>query len=241
MKFRLDPFPQLSETLLNSLLNARILIFSIVVAKIMLDRLYKYAVIVNPLGYDTDGEPMLDILEYQNPTSANEVFYALNSYGPKGRQAYLTYLLYDVVFVIARSAPVIVVCTWAYKKAPAAVRPGAWIPLLNMFTDLFESFMLFGLIKAFPHRNKVAELITSYVIRFKWLTFQITLGVMFISLMVGIYYGFHGLLADSVVMERERQKKVAAREKVQDVLNRSAARRAAAGASGRSEAIKKDS
>lgn len=46
MKFRLDPFPQVSETLLNSLLNARILIFSIVVAKIMLDRLYKYAVVM---------------------------------------------------------------------------------------------------------------------------------------------------------------------------------------------------
>lgn len=193
------------------------------------------------MGYDADGEAMLDILEYQNPTTSNEVFYALNSYGPKGRQAYLTYLLYDVVFVIARSAPVIVICTWAYKKAPAAVRPGAWIPLLNMFTDLFESFMIFGLIKAFPHRNKTAELLTSYVIRFKWLTFQITLAVMFISLMVGIYYGFHGLLADSVVMERERQKKVTAREQVQDVLDRSAARRAASGASDRSEAIKKDS
>ena len=193
------------------------------------------------MGYDADGEAMLDILEYQNPTTSNEVFYALNSYGPKGRQAYLTYLLYDIVFVIARSAPVIVICTWAYKKAPAAVRPGAWIPLLNMFTDLFESFMIFGLIKAFPHRNKTAELLTSYVIRFKWLTFQATLAVMFISLMVGIYYGFHGLLADSVVMERERQKKVTAREQVQDVLNKSAARRAASGASDRSEAIKKDS
>jgi hypothetical protein len=45
MKFRLDPFPRVSETLLNSFLNARILIFSIVVAKIMLDRLYKYAVV----------------------------------------------------------------------------------------------------------------------------------------------------------------------------------------------------
>jgi hypothetical protein len=193
------------------------------------------------LGYDAVGEPMLDIIEYQNPTTSNEVFNALNSYGPKGRQAYLTYLLYDIVFVIARSAPVIVLCTWAYKKAPAAIRPGAWLPLLNIFAELFESFMLFGLIKAFPYRNKTAELITAYAIRFKWITFQITLAVIFISLMVGIYYGFHGLLADSVVMEKERQQKVKAREQVQDVLDKSAARRVASDALDKSEGIKKNS
>lgn len=45
MKFRLDPFPKFSETALAGLLNARILIFSVVVAKITLDRLYKYAMV----------------------------------------------------------------------------------------------------------------------------------------------------------------------------------------------------
>lgn len=45
MKFRLDPFPRFTELALNSLFNARILIFSVVVAKITLDRLYRYAVV----------------------------------------------------------------------------------------------------------------------------------------------------------------------------------------------------
>lgn len=45
MKFRLDPFPKFTETALAALLNARILIFTVVVAKITLDRLYKYAMV----------------------------------------------------------------------------------------------------------------------------------------------------------------------------------------------------
>lgn len=45
MKFRLDPFPEFTAVVLNSLFNARILIFSVVIAKITLDRLYKYAMV----------------------------------------------------------------------------------------------------------------------------------------------------------------------------------------------------
>lgn len=181
----------------------------------------------------------MDILEYQQPTTSNDVFYALNSYGAKGRQAYLTYLFYDIVFVTARTVPIIVICSWAYKKAPESKCPGVWIPVLNWAADLLESFLIFGLIKGFPSRNKTAELITAYVIRFKWLTFQATLVLLFISLLVGVYYAFHSLLADSVMLEKDRQQKLAAREQVQDVLKRSAARRAAAASANRSS--KKDS
>lgn len=184
--------------------------------------------IINPLGYDAQGEATLDILEYQNPWTANQVYYALNSYGPKGRQAYLTYLFYDVVFVITRTVPVCVICSWAYKKAPESIRPGVWIPLLNVFSDILESALLFINIKLFPTRIQPLEQLTAYVIQLKWLTFKATLAIMFISLLVGIYYAFHTLLADSVVLEKDRQQKLAAREKVQDVLQRSAARRAAA-------------
>ncbi|KAG2208115.1 hypothetical protein INT47_010477 [Mucor saturninus] len=239
MKFRLDPFPKFTETALAALLNARILIFAIVVAKITLDRLYKYAMIVNPLGYDAQGEPTLDILEYKNFWTANEVYYALNSYGPKGRQAYLTYLFYDVAFVIARTVPMVVICSWAYKKAPAGARPGAWIPVLNMCVDLFENLLIFALIKLFPHRVKGLELFTAYVIQFKWFTFKTSLTIIFVSLFVGIFYGFHGLLADSVVMEEDRQKKLTSRNKVQEVLQNSAARRATAAAAGRHSAVNK--
>ena len=93
---------------------------------------------------------MLDILEYQNPWTGDEVFHALNSYGAKGRQAYLTYLFYDVLFVLARTVPIIVVCAWSFKKAPEKVRPGIWIPLINVAVDLTESFLLTVLIKLFP-------------------------------------------------------------------------------------------
>lgn len=238
MKFRLDPLPKLTELALNSFLNARILIFTVVIAKITLDRLYKYANIINPLGLDEFGEPNLDIIEYQSPWTATEVHNALNSYGTKGRQAYLTYLYYDVIFVLARTVPISVICAWAYKKAPEAIRPGVWIPTLNMLTDLLESFLLFVLIKAFPHRIQPLETLTAYVIQFKWLTFQVSLGIIFISLLVGIYYAFHTLLADSVVLEKDRQDKLRAREQVQDVLQRSAARRAAAANASRSESKK---
>ncbi|KAG0891371.1 hypothetical protein G6F34_011742 [Rhizopus arrhizus] len=223
-----DPFPRFTELALNSLFNARILIFSVVVAKITLDRLYRYAVIINPLGIDENGEAMLDILEYQSPSSANDVFYALNSYGPKGRQAYLTYLFYDVIFVLSRTVPFTVLCSYAYKKAPQAVRPGVWMPLLNTAVDLLESFLLFVLLKLFPTRVEGLELLTAYVIQLKWLTFKATLAIMFISLFVGIYYAFHSLLADSVLMEKDRKQKSNARENVQNVLHQSAARRAAA-------------
>lgn len=191
------------------------------------------------MGYDAEGEATLDILEYKNPWSANEVYYALNSYGPKGRQAYLTYLFYDVIFVIARTVPMVVICSWAYKKAPAAARPGAWIPILNMFVDLFENLLIFGLIKAFPHRIKAIELFTAYVIQLKWFTFKTSLTIIFVSLLVGIYYGFHGLLSDSVVMEEDRQKKLTSRNKVKEVLANSAARRANSAAAGRHNTINK--
>ncbi|CAO3655899.1 unnamed protein product [Mucor hiemalis] len=119
------------------------------------------------------------------------------------------------------------------------MRPGIWIPTLNMLTDLLENLLLFVLIKAFPHRIQPLESFTAWVIQFKWLTFQVSLGIIFISLLVGIYYAFHTLLADSVVLEKDRQDKLKAREQVQDVLQRSAARRAAAANTSRSESKKK--
>ncbi|KAI8885902.1 hypothetical protein K501DRAFT_284050 [Backusella circina FSU 941] len=238
MKFRLDPFPKFTQDVLRSVLNARIIIFSVVIAKITLDRLYKYAVIVNPLSIDETGEATLDVLEYQNVWTGEQVFRYLNNYGTKGRLAYQSYLLYDCVFVLARTIPICLICTWAYKKAPEAIRPGVWVPLLNMVTDLIENVLLLVLIKLFPTRLDGLNTLVAYVIQFKALTFKITIGIMFISLFVGIYYAFHTVLADSVVMEKERKEKLAARDQVQDVLKKSAARRATqAAAGGRSKKV----
>ncbi|KAI8084260.1 uncharacterized protein B0P05DRAFT_534859 [Gilbertella persicaria] len=183
--------------------------------------------IINPFAYDAQGEANLDILEYQNPHTANDVFYALNSYGAKGRQAYLSYLFNDVLFVTARTVPVIVICSWAYQKAPESIRPGIWLPLLNWAADLLESGLLYTLIKMFPQRIEWLEWLTAYVIRFKWITFQGTIGLLFVSMLVGVYYAFHTLLADSVMMEKDRQKKVQARDSIQQVLQGAAARREA--------------
>ncbi|OBZ84855.1 hypothetical protein A0J61_07098 [Choanephora cucurbitarum] len=227
IKFRLDPFPKLTRLLLNSLLNARILVFAIVVAKITVDRLYRYSVIINPFAYDAQGQATLDILEYQQPATANDVYYALNSYGVKGRQAYLSYLFNDVLFIMARTVPVVVICSWAYQKAPESWRPGVWLPLLNMVTDLLESGLLFALIKLFPQRVESLEWAAVYVIQLKWITFKGTITLMFISMLVGVYYAFHSLLADSVLMEKDRQKKLQARDQIQEVLRKAAARREA--------------
>lgn len=194
---------------------------------------------INPLGYDSDGEATLDILEYQNPWTPNEVHYALNSYGTKGRQAYLSYLFYDVIFVIARTIPIAVICAWAYKKAPEAIRPGVWMPIANLSFDLFENLLIFILIKLFPQRIQALEYLTAFIIQLKWFTFKVTLVLIFVSLLVGIYYTFHSLLADSIVLEKDRQQKLKAREQVQDVLQRSAARRAAAASNSRSHAVDK--
>lgn len=193
------------------------------------------------MAYDEYGEATLDILEYRSPATPDDIFYTLNSYGVKGRQAYLTYLFYDVVFVIARAAPIIVVCAWSYRKLPESFRPGIWIPLVNMAADLLESLLLFTVIKLFPQRIQLLELLTTWVIATKKYSFNITLALMFVALLVGIYYGFHGILADSVVMDKDRQDKLRAREQVQDVLKRSAARQATAAAAGRSATIKKNS
>jgi hypothetical protein len=190
------------------------------------------------LGIDETGEATLDVLEYQDVWNGEQVFRYLNNYGSKGRLAYQSYLLYDCVFVLARTIPICLICTWAYKKAPEAIRPGVWVPLLNMATDLVENVLLLVLIKVFPTRLDGLATLAAYVIQFKALTLKVTIGIMFISLFVGIYFAFHSVLADSVVMEKERKEKVAARDQVQDVLRKSAARKAtAAAAGGRSKKI----
>jgi hypothetical protein len=190
------------------------------------------------LGIDENGEATLDVLEYQDVWNGEQVFRYLNNYGSKGRLAYQSYLLYDCVFVLARTIPICLICTWAYKKAPEAMRPGVWVPLLNMATDLVENVLLMVLLKVFPTRLDGLATLAAYIIQFKALTLKVTIGIMFISLFVGIYYAFHSVLADSVVMEKERKEKVAARDQVQDVLRQSAARKAtAAAAGGRSKKI----
>lgn len=190
------------------------------------------------MGIDETGEATLDVLEYQDVWNGEQVFRYLNNYGSKGRLAYQSYLLYDCVFVLARTIPICLICTWAYKKAPEAIRPGVWVPLLNMATDLVENVLLLVLIKVFPTRLDGLATLAAYVIQFKALTLKVTIGIMFISLFVGIYFAFHSVLADSVVMEKERKEKVAARDQVQDVLRKSAARKAtAAAAGGRSKKI----
>ncbi|KAI8980260.1 hypothetical protein BDB01DRAFT_836794 [Pilobolus umbonatus] len=228
MAFKLDPFPKLTGYALASFFNARIIIFTVVAAKIALDRLYKYASIINPVGLVIDGEATLDIIEYQNPWTADDIFNALNGYGSRGRQAYLTYLYYDVIFVVARTVPICLICSWAFQKVPEKYRPGVWIPVLNMLVDIVESLFLTVDIKLFPQRVELVELMTAYIIQLKWVTFQLTLAIIAVSFFTGIYFSFHSLLADSVLLEKDRLKKVADREKVKDVLDRAAARRAAA-------------
>jgi hypothetical protein len=66
MKFRLDPSPKLTQTLLNCFLNARMLIFAVVVAKITLDRLYKYAMVKDIRVVNLYNRLIIDPLDYQS-------------------------------------------------------------------------------------------------------------------------------------------------------------------------------
>jgi predicted membrane protein len=113
------------------------------------------------------------------------------------------------------------------------------MPIANLSFDLFENLLIFILIKLFPQRIQALEYLTAFIIQLKWFTFKVTLVLIFVSLLVGIYYTFHSLLADSIVLEKDRQQKLKAREQVQDVLQRSAARRAAAASNSRSNAVDK--
>ncbi|KAI8340273.1 hypothetical protein BC941DRAFT_419972 [Chlamydoabsidia padenii] len=219
---RLDPFPQFSATLGNACANPRVALFAIVMTKICLDRIYNYASVVNPnAALDSGGNETLDILEYQHPGTGEAVYKYLTSYGPQGRAAYQSLLMYDSGFLLFRTVPMCLLVHWAFKLAPSWSRPGVFIPLATTFIDLVENGLIWLLLKAYPRRLDTLAQLTAWMIEAKWAAFVATLVLMCVSGLVGIYYSFHAMLSNSVLMEKDRQEKLRARRHVTEVLHRS--------------------
>ncbi|KAF7721663.1 hypothetical protein EC973_004313 [Apophysomyces ossiformis] len=214
---RLDPFPQLTEIVGKSLSNPRIILFTVVLAKICLDRIYALA---KARAVDGDGHETLDILEYHRPWAASEVYGFLSAYGPKGRQAYLSLLMFDCGFLITRTVPICLLVYWAFRRAPEWSRPGVWIPLATTVIDLTENALIYVLLKLYPRRVHLIAQLTAYTIQLKWVFLWATIAVLSIGLLVGIYFGFHGLLADSVLLSNDRKDRMMARRHVNAALQR---------------------
>ncbi|KAG0174004.1 hypothetical protein DFQ28_007235 [Apophysomyces sp. BC1034] len=187
--------------------------------------------IVNPnAALDSEGNDTLDILEYHRPWTASEVYADLASYGPKGRQAYLSLLMFDCGFLLTRTVPICLLVYWAFRRAPQWCRPGVWIPLATTAVDLTENALIYGLLKLYPRRVDAAAQLVAYSIQLKWVLLWATVAVLSIGLLVGIYFGFHGLLADSVLLENDKKDRVMAKRHVNAALLRASGSNASSSA-----------
>lgn len=176
---------------------------------------------MNPNGaLDGAGNETLDILEYHHPWTSEEVYGYLSSYGNKGRLAYQSLLIYDCGFLLFRTLPLCLLIHWAFSSAPQKWKPGLWIPLASTFVDLIENFLIWILLKLYPQRLNLLGQWTAYLIQLKWYLFWLTIGLVCISSIVGIYFSFHSMLSNSVLLEKDRQDKLRARRHVTDVLER---------------------
>ncbi|KAG2218955.1 hypothetical protein INT45_004647 [Circinella minor] len=218
---RLDPFPQLTNVVGEHLCKPRLVILTTILTKICLDRIYSYAKIVNPnCALDASGEQTLDVLEYYHPQTADEVYNFLAGYGAKGRQAYLSLLFYDSGFLLARTLPLCLLTYFGFKRAPEWCQPGVWLHLVTTAWDLGENILLYYLIKMYPSRINFVAWLASGMIQGKWILFWCSLALIVVSMIFAIYHGFHGMLRNSVLMEKDRKEKENARRHVNDALQR---------------------
>ncbi|KAI9488271.1 hypothetical protein BDB00DRAFT_963972 [Zychaea mexicana] len=218
---RLDPFPNLTTFVGEQMCKPRLVILTTILTKICLDRIYSYAKIVNPnCALDASGEQTLDILEYYHPQTPEDVYNFLVGYGAKGRQAYLSLLFYDSGFLLCRTLPLCLLTYFGFKQAPQWVRPGVWLHLVTTGWDLCENVLLYYLIKMYPSRINFVAWLASGFIQGKWILFWSSITLICISMVFAIYHGFHGMLRDSVLMEKDKREKANARRHVNDALQR---------------------
>ncbi|KAI9273066.1 hypothetical protein BDA99DRAFT_499931 [Phascolomyces articulosus] len=229
---RLDPFPDLTYFVGEHMCKPRLVILTTILTKICLDRIYSYAKIVNPnCALDAGGEQTLDILEYHHPQTPDDVYQFLAGYGAKGRQAYLSLLFYDSGFLLARTLPLCLLTYFGFKRAPEWCRPGVWLHLVTTGWDLGENVLLYYLIKMYPSRIDFVAWLASGMIQGKWILFWSSVVLICVSMMFAIYHGFHGMLRNSVLMEKDKREKANARRHVNDVLQRQRAKNTGASTS----------
>lgn len=176
-------------------------------------------------------------MEYYYPQGPEDVYNFLSGYGAKGRLAYLSMLFYDCGFLLSRTLPLCLMTYYGFRNAPQFVRPGIWLHLLTTAWDLGENFLIYVLIKLYPTRVDFLAWLLAGAIQGKWILFWLTIANICVSMMFGIYFGFHGMLKDSVLMEKDKRENM--RRHVDDALKRQ--RAAAASSSSAAAAAKKRS
>jgi hypothetical protein len=89
-------------------------------------------------------------------------------------------------------------------KYPRVANPLIYFHVFTAVWDLIENIMIWFVINQFPRKyNWLASLLCTWIAG-KWYLLYITGGTIAIGLLVGIYHSFHSLLADSVLMEKDR-------------------------------------
>jgi hypothetical protein len=121
-----------------------------------------------------------------------------------GREAYLQLSLYDTGFVLIRLLPLCVFAQWSMGKYPKAASALIYFHVFAAAWDIIENAILFIVLKAFPRRyDTLASLLCTWI-TLKWYFLYITGATVALGLLVGLYHSFHSLLADSVLMEKDR-------------------------------------
>ncbi|KAI7871864.1 hypothetical protein BDF14DRAFT_1718530, partial [Spinellus fusiger] len=128
-------------------------------------------------------------------------------YGFKGRLAYQSLLVYDSGFLLARTVVLCLLMYYAFRSAPRWARPGVWIPMFSTAFDLFENTLLYALLALYPRRIEAVAQLAAYAILWKWVWLWFTVASLCFGLLAGIYFGFHSLLADSVLMDKDKEKR----------------------------------
>ncbi|KAJ2964251.1 hypothetical protein NQZ79_g885 [Umbelopsis isabellina] len=186
-----------------STINPRVVLFSVVITKLIFDRIYRLASVINPAAGE-NGAPVLDILEYGHPASSDEIYRVIGFYGPKGREAYLQLAMYDTGFVLIRLLPLCVFAQWSMGKYPKIASALIYFHVFAAAWDILENLILFIVLKAFPRRyDALASLLCTWI-SIKWYLLYATGATVAGGLLVGLYHSFHSLLADSVLMEKDR-------------------------------------
>lgn len=157
-------------------------------------------------------------------------------YGAKGRQAYGSLLFYDCGFLIFRTLPLCVLTYYGFQRAPKWIQPGIWIHLATTGWDLAENAVLYVLMKLYPTRIDFLAWLACGLIQGKWILFWTSIALITVSMLFGIYYGFHGLLADSVLFEKDRQERLKARRDIQQMAKRQQQQRGAGSSSAKKNA-----
>lgn len=121
-----------------------------------------------------------------------------------GREAYLKLTLFDTGFVLIRLLPLCVFAQWSMGKYPRLANPLIYFHVFTAAWDIIENLMIWFIVNQFPRRyNGLAQFLCTWIAG-KWYLLYATGATIAIGLLVGIYHSFHSLLADSVLMDKDR-------------------------------------